>query len=330
MNMKSALTFGSITVGHKLFRTILVSMVIASIGSLPAASEAWVLEMPEKHAEFLMKAALSQDLADYERILAKLPALIEDQVITEVESFLRTPENENERQIHGTVIPHTTFPFHGAQQTSGGFYGGGDYGSGHDYCWLRLRYPKTKDGIPEFNVVTLRKPGQIWFPTFIYAKNGNVRVLLERDQKAPVKRSPVLEKLVLSAEAPDYEHAAVTWLVSAENIDNGISVENMVFGPNGSGTVAYNDGFSFKLSSNRRNLTPNETPDFTVKAGYLRSVGNRDIYHGFWKKDLKDVSLIEGDLAKRETTFDPKSGESSTDEKGKEGKFCFERIKCSQ
>lgn len=301
---------------------LLLQVVLLPALGLHAAGEAWYLEMPLKHADFLIEAALEDDKEAYEKIVDRIPALIQNGTITEIERFKRDNTNPpNQSFLEGDLIPKVKHQFEGAEHGSGSHYSSREH-----YGEMNLMFPKAKEGMPHFRVITLRRLGTLWMPTLRVTAEQKVRILLERDPKATVTQQEILEKLELRAESPDNSLVSVTWFVSNDGIRPGLRYEESVFGKNRRAQGPRSYGFLFSLKSE-----PGQTPTtfkYTVSTEFVNlGKGGTDEVFRFYQRDIPSIVSISDPFDKVVTSFAKEGGLASDSNEGKHGKFTLAGFK---
>ena len=132
---------------------------------LNAAPEAWLLEMPEQHATYLVEASQKENPADYKAVLERIPALLQQGAILEVERFVRSGPEDKETKLEGQLIPKIVHHFEGREHASGS-----DYSGRGDFAELRLMLRQTEEGMPHLRLMSFRASSSVWMPTLTWSR----------------------------------------------------------------------------------------------------------------------------------------------------------------
>lgn len=143
-------------------------LVVASLGSLKA-QEAWVLEMPNKYSDYLIKKALAGEATTVSDIVEKLPALIAKKEIKEIELITWKAEN-------GKVHPKKMMKIGDQEKQLGSTYQASG-GSNNERRILTITTPPTER---DFSIDLYGKLAKTWMPTFSYRSETMTLLVLER------------------------------------------------------------------------------------------------------------------------------------------------------
>lgn len=184
--------------------------LLASAGLL-AAPEAWLVEMPSSHGQFLLKA-LEEDPAKYQEILGKVESGINGTTLI-----------EHERIVLGAEKGKLHEPF----VSTGGPQNGG-VGVGSRYIELRSEVPsrivtvaRGEEG--ETIEIKVAAPlGRIFYPTFHTTKGPKtMQFLFERDLEAESDFAELPGEFRVEQDAPSKGSTSVWKTVSSEGLQSG-------------------------------------------------------------------------------------------------------------
>lgn len=147
----------------------LLVLAMASIGSL-SAQEAWILEMPNKYSDYLIKKAVEGDQATVDDIVEKLPGLIAKKQIREVELITWKAEG-------GKNHPKKMVTIAGQERQIGSAYrssGGGP----NERRNLNITTPANEK---DYNIDLFGKLAKTWTPTFSRRTDSLTLLVLERN-----------------------------------------------------------------------------------------------------------------------------------------------------
>lgn len=164
---------------YGMFKTtskIVVVLALAALGQL-RAQEAWILEMPNKYSDYLIKKAVDGDAATVEGIIEKIPDLISKNQIREIELITWKADG-------GKIHPKEMKKIDDVEIQMGSTYTsmGGTVSERRN---LNIVAAATERN---FNITLFGPLGKAWTPTFSF-----------RDEKLTVL---VLERSVLDGKAP--------------------------------------------------------------------------------------------------------------------------------
>lgn len=188
------------------------------------AQEAWYLEMEPRFAEALVAKYQAKEKAPYQQALAKLPDLIKQGKIKEIEKVGVANKKLHDKEATGGIH----FP---KKTVTTKIYGNEDIMDLGSSYWVRekgIYYGrvfefKWQEG-PKFTHYEIASLGALpnqWMPTFLLETEDHTRVLLE---KSPVSEDAFHEmngRLSVATEVP--EKLTVTWLLTRgtqEVLDN--------------------------------------------------------------------------------------------------------------
>jgi len=140
----------------------------ATIASL-SAQEAWLLQMPNKYADYLINRSVANDYDKVAGIVEKLPALIEKKQIREIE-LIKFKAKEGKVQKNEKITEGDRTLTLGSSYRSSG-------GSGLDRRSLNIT---TKPTEPSINIDCFGILPRAWTPTFIHQGEKLTLILLER------------------------------------------------------------------------------------------------------------------------------------------------------
>ena len=150
------------------FATKLLLIASASVGSL-CAQEAWVLEMPNKYSDYLLKKAVEGDKDTVSGIVEKLPGLIEKKQIREIELITwKAKGGKNHPQKMATIA--------GQQRQLGSAYSSSG-GGPNERRKLSITTPASEK---DYNVDLFGKLAKSWTPTFSHRDEKFTLLVLER------------------------------------------------------------------------------------------------------------------------------------------------------
>ena len=134
-----------------------------------SAQEAWLLEMSNKHADYLVSRSVSNDYDKVAGIIEKLPGLIEKKQIREIE-LIKFKAKEGKVQKNEKITEGDRTLTLGSNYRSAG-------GNGMDRRNLAVT---TKPTAPNFNIDSFGILPRAWTPTFIHQGDKMTVILLER------------------------------------------------------------------------------------------------------------------------------------------------------
>lgn len=150
----------------------LILCFTATVATL-SAQEAWLLEMPNKYSDYLIKKSIAGDYDTVAGIIEKIPGLIDKKQIRELELVKWKAEdgkvNKKEKITEGTTTYYT-----GARYYSIG-------GDKLDHRKITITSPTTKRN---FRIETFGFVPRAWTPTFANRSDKLTLILLERHAEA--------------------------------------------------------------------------------------------------------------------------------------------------
>jgi hypothetical protein len=164
----------------------------ATVATL-SAQEAWLLQMPNKFADYLVNRSVANDYDKVAGIVEKLPGLIEKKQIREVE-LIKFKAKEGKVQKNEKITEGERTLTLGSSYRSAG-------GNGLDRRSLTVT---TKPTAPSFNIDSFGILPRAWTPTFIHQGEKLTLILLERhaESKTAVVELKYLRQLEFDA-GPD-------------------------------------------------------------------------------------------------------------------------------
>ena len=187
------------------FTAKLLIFLSASFGSL-AAQEAWILEMPNKYSDYLIKKAVDGDQATVEGVIEKIPGLIEKKQIREIELITwKADGGKNHPQKMATIA--------GQERQLGSFY----RSSGGEGTERRNLNITTVANEKDYNIDLFGKLPKAWTPTFSHRTEDLTLLILERDSFDGEDSHKISHTRQLSLDSPSKNSA--TWYASS-SMDN--------------------------------------------------------------------------------------------------------------
>lgn len=184
----------------------LIFILLATITNLHA-QEAWLLEMPHKYSDYLISKSTAEDYDAVESVLSRIPTLIENKQIREIEKITWKAE-EGKHHPNGTLEIGNRKLVIGSRYRSAA-------GTKLTYRLLTIKSAPT-----EYDI-TLNTSGPLsrtWTPTFVHKKEKFSILLLERHSESDTATTSLSHHRSLTFDlSPGSESA--TWF-SSEKFDN--------------------------------------------------------------------------------------------------------------
>ena len=147
----------------------LLLLAMVSTGSL-SAQEAWILEMPNKYSDYLIKKATEGDQATVDGIVEKLPGLIAKKQIREIELITWKAEG-------GKNHPKKMVTIDGQERQIGSAYRSSGGGPNERRNLNITTLANEKD----YNIDLFGKLAKNWTPTFSRRTDSLTLLILERN-----------------------------------------------------------------------------------------------------------------------------------------------------
>lgn len=203
---------------------IVIYTILATSFSSMAAGECWYLKMPKKHADYLVSECGKTDTKGYTEAIARIPDLIKKGTIEEIEICLQA-EGQEATDVQGKHHPFEIVELKGKKW---GRLDGRKWHEGSMYenkqsqeggrAILTIKGKITPSGQEVLTIQTSRIVGKIWSPTFVFTKDGNTHVLLERDTKSPLEQAVAKSSVHMKCEIPSILDISMTWLLTDETL----------------------------------------------------------------------------------------------------------------
>lgn len=261
------------------------------------AQEAWLLEMPNRFADFLVQKAVTEDFDAIAGIVEKLPGLVEQKQISEIELIEWKAEAGKHHKKEEITVGQRTIQLGSAYRSNGG-----------DGTQRRFLSVTTPVGQRDFTIETFGTLSRAWMPTFVHRTEEMSVVLLEKWKDSPtatvsLKHSRKLEYEVGSKK----EH--VVWYSA-----DGMMMQNLSYG---AVTVIQEEPFANFVT---RIFTSVKTEDFSLlrveaNARIPGDEGRLVMYHT--EASFRGVSQLTGNL-KKETM---KLSDLSVQQNGTQGNW---------
>ena len=204
-------------IGMTKFTSKLLVILAASIGSL-GAQEAWILEMPNKYSDYLIKKAVEGDQATVDGIVEKLPGLIAKKQIREIELITwKADGGKNHPKKMATIA--------GQERQLGSFYrsSGGGPNERRNFNITTITTEKN------YNIDLFGKLAKTWTPTFSHRTEKETLLVLERnpfDGDGSLKISHTRQVSLDSTSK-----SAVTWYAASSMDDQLLSFSEQSIHP---------------------------------------------------------------------------------------------------
>ena len=188
----------------RLLPRLLLSLIIT--GAKLTAQEAWILEMPNKYSDYLIKKSVAEEHDTVAGIIGKLPGLVTKKQIREVDLIEWNAEGgkiNQKREIN-----------------DGGriFKAGARYysisGQKPDFRKIKISDIPTK---PNFELNTFGFLPRAWTPTFAHRKGNLTLLVLERDINSPTATVSLKNMRQIEYDAGETKES-VSWY-SADQLD---------------------------------------------------------------------------------------------------------------
>ncbi|RZN92084.1 MAG: hypothetical protein EVB10_01965 [Verrucomicrobiaceae bacterium] len=188
----------------RLLPRLLLSLIIT--GAKLTAQEAWILEMPNKYSDYLIKKSVAEEHDTVAGIIGKLPGLVTKKQIREVDLIAWNAEGgkiNQKREIN-----------------DGGriFKAGARYysisGQKPDFRKIKISDIPTK---PNFELSTYGFLPRAWTPTFAHRKGNLTLLVLERDINSPTATVSLKNMRQIEFDAGETKES-VSWY-SADQLD---------------------------------------------------------------------------------------------------------------
>ena len=188
----------------RLLLRLLLSLIIT--GAKLTAQEAWILEMPNKYSDYLIKKSVAEEHDTVAGIIGKLPGLVTKKQIREVDLIAWNAEGgkiNQKREIN-----------------DGGriFKAGARYysisGQKPDFRKIKISDIPTK---PNLELSTYGFLPRAWTPTFAHRKGNLTLLVLERDINSPTATVSLKNMRQIEFDAGETKES-VSWY-SADQLD---------------------------------------------------------------------------------------------------------------
>ena len=188
----------------RLLPRLLLSLIIT--GAKLTAQEAWILEMPNKYSDYLIKKSVAEEHDTVAGIIGKLPGLVTKKQIREVDLIEWNAEGgkiNQKREIN-----------------DGGriFKAGARYysisGQKPDFRKIKISDIPTK---PNFELNTFGFLPRAWTPTLAHRKGNLTLLVLERDINSPTATVSLKNMRQIEYDAGETKES-VSWY-SADQLD---------------------------------------------------------------------------------------------------------------
>jgi len=199
------------------FTTKFLILSAASIGSL-AAQEAWILEMPNKYSDYLIKKAVEGEKATVDGIIEKLPGLIAKKQIREIELITWKAEGGKNHPKKMATIAGQERPLGSAYRSSGG-------GPNERRNLNIITLANEKD----YNIDLFGKLAKTWTPTFSHRSEDLTLLVLERSPFDGDDSLKLTHSRQISLDSAS--KSAVTWYAASSMDDQLLSFSEQAIHP---------------------------------------------------------------------------------------------------
>jgi len=199
------------------FTSKLLILAAAWTGSL-GAQEAWILEMPNKYSDYLIKKAVEGDEATVDGIIAKLPGLIEKKQIREIELITWKAEGGKNHPKKMATISGQERQLGSAYRSSGG--------SPNERRNLNIT---TVADEKDYNIDLFGKLAKTWTPTFSHRSENLTLLVLERNTFDGDDSLKLTHSRQISLDSAS--KSSVTWYAASSMDDQVLSFSEQAIHP---------------------------------------------------------------------------------------------------